>query len=72
MANTKKLFSSSLVGEALDEMKDPNGATLEFRAAVQANPKEPNAHFGLGYLLWTQRQYQEASQEVQAEVREYP
>jgi hypothetical protein len=37
-----------LVGEALDEMKDTIGATQEFRSAVQANPKEPNAHFGLG------------------------
>jgi predicted Zn-dependent protease len=53
-------------------MKDTNGATREFRAAVQANPKEPNAHFGLGYLLWTQLQFQEASQEFQAELENTP
>ena len=40
-----------LAGEALDEMKDKAGATQQFRAAVKADPKEPNVHFGLGYLL---------------------
>jgi tetratricopeptide (TPR) repeat protein len=61
-----------LVGEALDEMKDPLGAMREFRAAVLANPKEPNVHFGLGYLLWTQGQAQEAAQEFQAELDNDP
>jgi tetratricopeptide (TPR) repeat protein len=70
--NADSAEADILVGEALDEMKDTIGATREFRAAVQANPKEPNAHFGLGYLLWTQRQYQEASQEFQAELENTP
>jgi tetratricopeptide (TPR) repeat protein len=70
--NADSAEADMLVGEALDEMKDTIGATREFRAAVQANPKEPNAHFGLGYLLWTQLQYQEASQEFQAELENTP
>jgi Flp pilus assembly protein TadD len=61
-----------LAGEALDEMKDTINATREFRAAVQANPKEPNVHFGLGYMLWMQGQNQEAAQEFQAELNNYP
>jgi len=70
--NAESAEADMLVGEALDEMKDTSGATREFRAAVQANPKEPNAHFGLGYLLWTQLQYQEAAQEFQAELENTP
>ncbi|NYF91598.1 tetratricopeptide repeat protein [Tunturiibacter empetritectus] len=70
--NAESAEADILVGEALDEMKDTAGATREFRAAVQVNPKEPNAHFGLGYLLWTQRQYQEASREFQAELENTP
>jgi tetratricopeptide (TPR) repeat protein len=70
--NAESAEADMLVGEALDEMKDTSGATREFRAAVQANPKEPNAHFGLGYLLWTQLQFQEASQEFQAELENTP
>ena len=61
-----------IAGEALDEMKDNAGATNMFRAAVKANPKEPNAHFGLGYLLWTQKIYPEAAAEFQAELANDP
>jgi tetratricopeptide (TPR) repeat protein len=49
-------------------MKDTNGATRKFREAVKANPKEPNVHFGLGYLLWTQGQTEEAARELHAEL----
>jgi tetratricopeptide (TPR) repeat protein len=70
--NANSAEADMLVGEALDEMKDSHGATREFRAAVQANPKEPNVHFGLGYLLWTQNQYTEAAKEFQAEIDNDP
>jgi tetratricopeptide (TPR) repeat protein len=70
--NADSAEADMLVGEALDEMKDSVGATREFRAAVTANPKEPNAHFGLGYLLWTQKQYAEAAQEFQLELVNTP
>lgn len=70
--NANSAEAEMLVGEALDEMKDSTGAIREFRAAVAANPKEPNVHFGLGYLLWTQKQYQEAAEEFQAELANTP
>jgi tetratricopeptide (TPR) repeat protein len=61
-----------IAGEALDEMKDNAGATQMFRNAVKANPKEPNAHFGLGYLLWSQKIYPEAASEFRAELANDP
>jgi tetratricopeptide (TPR) repeat protein len=61
-----------IAGEALDEMKDNEGSTKMFRAAAAANPKEPNVHFGLGYLLWTQKIYPEAAKEFQAELANDP
>jgi tetratricopeptide (TPR) repeat protein len=70
--NAESAESDMLVGEALDEMKDTIGATKEFRAAIAANPKEPNVHFGLGYLLWTQGQTNEAAKEFQAELDNDP
>lgn len=70
--NAESAEADMLVGEALDEMKDPVGAIREFRAAVAANPKEPNVHFGLGYLLWTKAQYEEAAQQFQAEIDNNP
>jgi tetratricopeptide (TPR) repeat protein len=70
--NAESAEADMLAGEALDEMNDHAGATQQFRAAVKANPKEPNVHFGLGYLLWTQGQYQDAAQEFQAELANVP
>ncbi len=70
--NAESAEADMLVGEALDEMKDPVGAIRELRAAVAADPKEPNVHFGLGYLLWTKGQYPEAASEFQAEIANDP
>jgi len=70
--NAESAEADMLAGEALDEQKDHAGAIRQFRAAVQANPKEPDVHFGLGYLLWTQRQYPEAATEFQAELANNP
>jgi len=61
-----------LAGEALDEMKDSSGAIEMFRKAAKAKPNEPNVHFGLGYLFWTQKQYPDAIKEFQAELANDP
>lgn len=70
--NAESAEADMLAGEALDEMKDHAGATLQFRAAVKANPHEPDVHFGLGYLLWSQNQLEEAAREFQAELKNVP
>ncbi len=64
--------AAMLAGEALDEMHEPVAAIREFEAAERANPKEPNVHFGLGYLLWKKGQYPEAATEFQAELVNEP
>jgi len=70
--NPESAEAHVLMGEALDEMKDSVGAIREFRDAAAADPKEPNVHFGLGYLLWTKGQYAEAVQQFQAEIGNNP
>lgn len=70
--NAESAEADMLAGEALDEMKDVSGAIDQFRAAVKADPKMPDVHFGLGYLLWTRRQYPEAGREFQAELVNNP
>ncbi len=57
-----------LAGEALDDSGDDAGAIVQFRAAVVTNPLEPNANFGLGYLLWKQHHFAEAAPAFQAEL----
>jgi tetratricopeptide (TPR) repeat protein len=70
--NAESAESDMLAGEALNELKDTPGAIQHFRSAIQANPREPNVHFGLGYLLWTQTEYREAASEFQAELANDP
>jgi tetratricopeptide (TPR) repeat protein len=70
--NAESAEADMLAGEALDELKNFGGAIEQFRAAVKADPRAPDVHFGLGYLLWTQRQYPEAASEFQAELANEP
>lgn len=70
--NAESAEADMLAGEALDDMKDNEGSLKMFRAAVKANPREPNVHFGLGYILWTQKQYPEAASEFQDELANDP
>ena len=72
LLNAESAEADMLAGEAMDEMQDHAGAIQQFRAAVKANPEEPNVHFGLGYLLWTQGQYANAAEEFQAELTNIP
>lgn len=72
LLNAESAEADMLAGEALDEMRDHVGALKQFRAAVKANPKEPDVHFGLGYLLWSQNQYQEAAQQFKLEIDNFP
>ena len=70
--NAESAEADMLAGEALDEMRNHSGAIEQFRAAVKADPKQPNVHFGLAYLLWTQNQFDEAVPEFQAELANAP
>jgi tetratricopeptide (TPR) repeat protein len=66
--NAESAEADMLAGEALDQMKDRAGAIEQFRAAIKVDPKMPEAHFGLGYMLWGQMQFDAAAPEFQAEL----
>ncbi len=70
--NAESAETDMLAGQAFDQTGDSAGAMKEFRAAVSKDPKEPNAHFGLGYLLWTEGKWSEATSEFQLELENDP
>ena len=70
--NPDSAEADMIAGEALDEKGDNAGAVVQFQAAEKANPKEPNVHFGLAYLLWAQKRYDEAIPEFKAELENDP
>ena len=57
-----------LTGEALDGLGRTSEAITEFETAAKISPREPNVHFGLGYLYWKSQQYEEAKQEFDREL----
>ena len=61
-----------LAGEAYDEMKNETAAIAQFQAAVKADPKAPNVHFGYGYLLWRILKFNEAENEFRSELENNP
>jgi tetratricopeptide (TPR) repeat protein len=70
--NAESAEADMLAGQALDEMRDHTGAIREFQAATKADPKMPNVHFALGYVLWAQNQIEEAAKEFSAELGNTP
>ncbi len=70
--NAESAEADMLAGEAYDEMRDHQDAIQQFRNAVKADPKVPGVHFGLGYLLWCQSQFDEAAQQFQLEADNSP
>jgi tetratricopeptide (TPR) repeat protein len=70
--NAESAEADMLAGEAYDEMRDHQDAIEQFRNAVKADPREPGVHFGLGYLLWCQSQFEEAATQFQAESENSP
>ncbi len=70
--NPNSAAADMIAGEALDEKGDNAGAVEQFRAAEKANPNEPQVHFGLAYLLWAQKRYEEAIPEFEEELKNDP
>ena len=70
--NAESAEADMLAGEAYDSMLDHADAIQQFRNAVKADPKEPGVHFGLGYLLWCQSQFDEAARAIPAGNRKRP
>jgi tetratricopeptide (TPR) repeat protein len=60
-----------LLGEAYDALGQTNNAMHEFELAAKKGDI-PDAHFGLGFLLWKDKHYDEAAAEFKKELAEDP
>ena len=60
--------SHVLTAEALDGLGRTSEAIGEFQAAAKVAPREPNVHFGIGYLYWKQHKYDEAKSALEQEL----
>ena len=67
-SNPDSASTHMLLGEAEDASGHSGRAVEEFRAAIAADNRLPNLHFGLGYLLWKDRAYEQAEAEFRKEI----
>lgn len=58
-----------LKGEANDGLDRTREAIKEFEAAAALTPNQPNVHFGLGYLYWKERLYDQAAAQFNLEIQ---
>jgi tetratricopeptide (TPR) repeat protein len=57
-----------LLGEALDGLDKTSDAVVELQAAAKVAPREPEVHFGLGFLYWKLQRYDEAQRAFEDEL----
>ena len=57
-----------LTGEALDGLGRTTEAIQEFTVAAKVDARAPNVNFGLGYLYWKLREYDDAGRAFEAEL----
>ena len=56
--------SHVLTAEALEGSGRTAGGIAEFQAAAKVGPREPNVHFGIGYVYWKQHKYEEGQERI--------
>ena len=61
-----------LIAQALDGLNRPEEAILELKAAIAKSPAEPNAHFAIGYIYWSQQKDDDAEREFRLELDRDP
>jgi tetratricopeptide (TPR) repeat protein len=66
--NPDSAAAHMLNGEALDGLGRTPEAIAEFEVAAKVAPREPNLNFGLGYLHWKVRQYDDAERYFDREL----
>jgi predicted Zn-dependent protease len=61
-----------MLAEALDAMNRKADAINELENAERSSPDEPMLHFELGYLHYTQHDYEKAAPEFELEIKNNP
>jgi tetratricopeptide (TPR) repeat protein len=71
-ADPDSVQAHMLLGQALDSLDRSAEAIAELETAARIAPNEPNVHFELGYLYYTQHDYERASAQFELELKNNP
>jgi tetratricopeptide (TPR) repeat protein len=61
-----------LLGQALDSLDKRTDAITELETAARIAPSEPDVHFELGYLYFTNHDYERAANQFELELKNNP
>jgi tetratricopeptide (TPR) repeat protein len=70
--NPDAVQAHMMLAEALDAMNRKGDAINELENAEHSSPDEPTLHFELGYLYYTQHNYEKAAPEFELEIKNNP
>jgi tetratricopeptide (TPR) repeat protein len=71
-AHPGSVFVHILMGESYDLQERRDQAKAEFRKAIELAPTMPRLHFDLGFLLWSEGQFDQAEGVFKEELRANP
>jgi len=71
-ADPDSVQAHMLLGQALDSLDKRTEAIAELETAARIAPNEPNVHFELGYLYFTQHDYERAAPQFELELKNNP
>jgi tetratricopeptide (TPR) repeat protein len=66
------MLAHEVSGEMMEDMKNYQGALVEYKKAVEVAPNESGAHYHLGNLYWKLSQWDDALQQLNAVLKEDP
>src|ERR1700737_2777554 len=70
--NPDSVWVHEISGEVMESMKNYDGALLEYKKAVELAPEQAGTHYLLGNAYWSLRMWDQATQQVQAELTNDP
>ncbi|HKD60839.1 MAG TPA: tetratricopeptide repeat protein [Terracidiphilus sp.] len=71
-SNAESAEADLLSAAAREKMGQGQEAINDLRDALRANPNDPELHFALGYLLWTQDKWADAADQFQLSLQNNP
>jgi tetratricopeptide (TPR) repeat protein len=71
-SNAESVEADLLSAAAREKIGQTEEAINDLRDTLRANPNDPELHFALGYLLWTQDKWADAADEFQLSLQNNP